>query len=546
MSDVLKNFLEAYLLDQNRFFKLVYDFPVAKGKLSKIFASNLDEKSRIYWMNEISDIRKENPSWNWSVYDFDKFISHLSFEKIEKSVLAAEIEKALIGIYEINTDNISLFANSIKILCFEKMEQRAYVTKAELDFQIQSVKIDISKGPQNPAHSWIRKLDYSRPGLDGGRDFYEGKKATPADITSGLPVKRQNLEKDVINSICENTVSSIVTLEEAGRSWVFIVKDKLKRKKIDINDWDSDNSLVQLCLDKFKTGIGDKYKDHIFSEKEIQEIIQGFFEQNRILGIGIEEKKQINEIIEKILYAYNEHTKSLMSNGERTLHNMLSSDFDMIMDKLGKIEKQPVKENIKKFLRAIEVSKEIELENIEDLINGEYEIDRSEIIETIQAERERLISIQGNAGSGKSVVCKKLLNGKEYVLVTRAENLSTGRKADDLWDCDIEDAIIWLENKPLYIFIDAIEFIADCGNNAFRVLQEIYRLADKYNNVYIITSCRTTDSSAFIKINTKYKIKTYEIPDLTKDEIDKVAKEYPIILSLQQNKKYSDTSCHKG
>ena len=133
----------------------------------------------------------------------------------------------------------------------------------------------------------------------------------------------------------------------------------------------------------------------------------------------------------------------------------------MIMDKLGKIEKQHVKENIKKFLRAIEVSKEIELENIEDLINGEYEIDRSEIIETIQAERERLISIQGNAGSGKSVVCKKLLNGKEYVLVTRAENLSTGRKADDLWDCDIEDAIIWLENKPLYIFTPLYNFTND-------------------------------------------------------------------------------------
>ena len=47
------------------------------------------------------------------------------------------------------------------------------------------------------------------------------------------------------------------------------------------------------------------------------------------------------------------------------------------------IEEQPHKENIKKFLRAIEISKEIELENIEELINGEYEIDRSEIIETI-------------------------------------------------------------------------------------------------------------------------------------------------------------------
>lgn len=76
------------------------------------------------------------------------------------------------------------------------------------------------------------------------------------------------------------------------------------------------------------------------------------------------------------------------------------------MDKLGVIEEQPHKENIKKFLRAIEISKEIELENIEELINGEYEIDRSEIIETIQAGREKLVSIQGNAGSGKSVVCK--------------------------------------------------------------------------------------------------------------------------------------------
>lgn len=27
-------------------------------------------------------------------------------------------------------------------------------------------------------------------------------------------------------------ISSLVTLEEAGRSWVLIVKDKLKRKKL--------------------------------------------------------------------------------------------------------------------------------------------------------------------------------------------------------------------------------------------------------------------------------------------------------------------------
>ena len=151
-------------------------------------------------------------------------------------------------------------------------------------------------------------------------------------------------------------ISSIVTLEEAGRSWVLIVKDKLKRKEIDINNCDSDVPLVQACLDRFKTDMRDKYKDHIFSEEEIQEIIRGFFEQNRELRIGNEEKKQMTQIIEDILYAYNEYTKSLMSSGERTLHNTLSSDFSKIMDKLGVIEEQPHKENIKKFLRAIEIT----------------------------------------------------------------------------------------------------------------------------------------------------------------------------------------------
>lgn len=218
LPDVLKNFLEAYLLDQNRFFMLVYDFPVAKGHLSKLFESNLDDKSRTYWIDVILNIKQNNPSWDWIAFDFDNFISRLSFEKVEKATLAAEIEKALIGIYEINTDNVSLFANSIKILCFEKMEQRAYVTKAELDSQIQSVKIDISKGPQNPAHSWIRKLDYSKPSPDEGRSFYEGKKATPADIAGGLPIKRPGLEKGIINSIHENAVTVIKASSGQGKT----------------------------------------------------------------------------------------------------------------------------------------------------------------------------------------------------------------------------------------------------------------------------------------------------------------------------------------
>lgn len=231
--DVLKNFLEAYLLDQNRTFKLVYDFPVAKGHLSKMLESNLDEKSRQHWSDVILDIKQNNPSWNWSAFDFDKFLSCLSFEKITKSALSAKIEKALIEVYEIETDNLSLFVNSIKVFCLEKMEQRACVTKEEIDFQIQSVKIDISKGPQNPAHSWIRKLDYYTPRVDGGSSFFEGKKATPADIVSGLPIKRPTLEKDIVNSIQENTVTVIKASSGQGKTTLALqVAHKLQKEYV--------------------------------------------------------------------------------------------------------------------------------------------------------------------------------------------------------------------------------------------------------------------------------------------------------------------------
>ena len=231
LAGVLKNFLEAYLIDPTRKFQLVYDFPVATGNLSKLLFSNLDEKSYAYWKGVIANIRQNNPTWNWGLYDFDQFISRLSFKKIEKSVLTTAIEKALMQTYEITTDNISLFANSIKILCFEKMEQRSYVTKSEVDAQIQSVRIDISKGPQNPAHSWIRKLDYTQKGIDGGRSFYEGKKATPADIASGFPIERPDLEKEVTRSVGENTVTVMKASSGQGKTTlalraVYLLRDE--------------------------------------------------------------------------------------------------------------------------------------------------------------------------------------------------------------------------------------------------------------------------------------------------------------------------------
>ncbi|MCY7008591.1 hypothetical protein OCK72_08060 [Fusobacterium simiae] len=134
LKDILKNYLEVYLLDKkNRNFKLVYDFSVAKGNLRKLFDSNLDTESKNYWIKVIKQIKEENPTWNWKEFSYDNFISKLSFEKVEKNTLSQKIEESLIKIHNITSDNISLFANAIKIFCLEKMEKRGSINKNNFD-----------------------------------------------------------------------------------------------------------------------------------------------------------------------------------------------------------------------------------------------------------------------------------------------------------------------------------------------------------------------------------------------------------------------------
>lgn len=217
--DVLKNYLEAYLIDKNRTFKLIYDFPVAKGNLGKLFDSSLDMTSNTYWAKIIEKIKEEKPFWNWNDFSYDSFISKLSFEKIEKSTLSLEIEKLLIGTYDIVTDNISIFANGLKICCLEKMEHRNSINKNELDTIILNIKDDISKGVHNPAHSWIKKVVFeSDDNTKIDYSYYEGKKPSYQDIARHLPVKRTLLEKEVALSVEKNRVTVIKASSGQGKT----------------------------------------------------------------------------------------------------------------------------------------------------------------------------------------------------------------------------------------------------------------------------------------------------------------------------------------
>lgn len=203
-------------------------------------------------------------------------------------------------------------------------------------------------------------------------------------------------------------------------------------------------------------------------------------------------------------------------------------DFQKKLYRVLKDEFNNLNINIKKFKDALEFSNS-GLKNIDGLINREYEIDRNEFLATIIKDNERYISIQGGAGSGKSVLCKKYVENEELVLYARAERFLEESHIDNIWDCCIYDVLECLNGKKLIFFIDALEFIADCAETKFELLQYLYDMAEKYQNVYIITSCRTSDKNAFIKLETNFSIKIYEVGDITENELTLIIEKYPII-----------------
>lgn len=215
-------------------------------------------------------------------------------------------------------------------------------------------------------------------------------------------------------------------------------------------------------------------------------------------------------------------------------------DFQKKLYTVLKDEFESFNTNGKKFCDALEFSRNVGLKNIDALINGEYEIDRNEFLEVIRKDNERYISIQGGAGSGKSVLCKKYVEKEDLVLYARAERFIEESNIDNIWGCCINNVLECLNGKKIIFLIDALEFIADSPKTKFELLQYLYDISDKYANVYILTSCRTSDKNAFIKLETNFSIKIYEIGDIAENELLLLMEKYPAISKMYKMKSYAD------
>ncbi|MCZ0873898.1 hypothetical protein [Peribacillus sp. AS_2] len=219
---ILSNFLEVYLTDKqntNRYFILVYDMEIAKGNFSKLIANKLDKVVIQFWTNKIDKIKEENLHWDWNNFDFQTFSKQLKFEKLTQNELEQKIISLMIDKFDIHTGNEKLFIDSLFYSIFQAAKNRRKITYTTLIQMVQNVKDDIAKDIQNPAFHWFEKIDFKKfKTTKENTEFYEGKKATPADIVNGLPIRRENLEKEIEKSISENKITVIKSSSGQGKT----------------------------------------------------------------------------------------------------------------------------------------------------------------------------------------------------------------------------------------------------------------------------------------------------------------------------------------
>lgn len=248
--------------------------------------------------------------------------------------------------------------------------------------------------------------------------------------------------------------------------------------------------------------------------------------------VSYKEKKQIGNIPF-------DRDKDILTT--KDIVKMATNDFE-IQEKIYQLilkDRENIDYNSEKLYKAINRYKKIEQDYIECLINNEYEINRSELVNEINACTSQFIAVIGGPGVGKSLICRKVTELNENVVFARVERFLEIREIDSIWGFNIEETFKRLGNKKLIIFIDALEFISD-NLEKTKILHELYSKVKNYGNVKLIVSCRTSDFNSFRRIIEFFEIKIFEVSEIDNREISKISEQFPVIASMNSLGKYKE------
>ncbi len=258
-----------------------------------------------------------------------------------------------------------------------------------------------------------------------------------------------------------------------------------------------------------------------------------------------ESEKNVKDLIgEKQIGKYPfEVKKNFISTSKIIQRAVDDLDFQKELYELLKRDIESVATTTGKLISLFERAKKVGLASIDNKINSEYEIDRTELIRRIKNDDNQFCLVCGDAGSGKSALCKLLLKDENMVLFVRADKLEKCRSIDDIWDVNICQSFKCLKKEKLFIYIDALEYISSSGESVKELLQDLLFEICKHSNLHFIASCRTCDARAFFKLIGAYKFKEYLVENISDSELKSICDKYPIIKELSLSRKHSELLC---
>lgn len=212
---------------------------------------------------------------------------------------------------------------------------------------------------------------------------------------------------------------------------------------------------------------------------------------------------------------------------------------DNVFDYIHKEEKS-VKDLDTKLFDATQKAKNVYLTDIDNTIgDGSFHIDRTPLIENIKQSKNRIVVISGDAGVGKSAVCKEAIKDNKILLFARAEEVVDSKTINDLWDVNVREVLKYTGNKEVAICIDSLEFVAD-NLRKDKLLEEIFSLTKEFNHLKVYVTCRTREQDRFPNLFIKYKesINGFKVEKLTSDEKKDLLNHFPKLKKL--SKKFID------
>lgn len=200
-----------------------------------------------------------------------------------------------------------------------------------------------------------------------------------------------------------------------------------------------------------------------------------------------------------------------------------NADFRNALFKLIKNDLDSTEDSIHHIDGAIRDSGDL-LQQIKTTIGDDFSLDRKDLIEDVLKSKARIKIIAGEAGAGKSALCRKLCEEWEtqgdIVLACRSEKLKEVKSIDDIWGFKVENILCPTNNRKVFLYVDGLEFIANILTKR-DLVYSLCELTKNNENLNILLSCRTRDLHCFRFLTNLYSSDVIKVPPLTQDETRK-------------------------